>query len=216
MKKGVKNSIFTLMAGLMVSLLSCKEPTTETKGNTDNDHSVIRITNVTNSNIAGIIAVIWSENQYDDWDVIASCMYKDNGFTMQLPKTLAAKYLLDDFFDAETMNNPSAKCAVIEDIIGLDSDGEPIGYFELKNEMVESNATYLYADRDFTVKRNDVYQGSTHEDHNEIDCSFKKGWNIMYEYVTIDTKNSMTIYTWKTTTQKPLEMNFNWYFYSYD
>ena len=69
-----------------------------------------------------------------------------------------------------------------------------IGKFELgSNAWI---AEFMYADRDFTAKGNSKYD-------IEFDCSFKKGWNVMYR------KKDYS----KITTEMPLNEKFKWYFF---
>jgi len=211
--------VFTLIINLVICSMFCKKP--PSSGNKyDNDilnPTVISATNIENGNsdIVSVIAIILNEDKNKDWDIIASGRYENNGFYLKLPSFLSTNYL-DEFFDLETMSDSNAKCAVIDDIIGLDSKGEPIGSFVLGDGSYDGNAKYIYADRNFTSKRNDNYQGNTYKETYESDCNLKKGWNIMYEYAIKSTNETISIYRWITTTQKPSDINFNWRFHSYD
>ena len=87
------------------------------------------------------------------------------------------------------------------------SVGEHIGYFGKMSRDGYDNlrlrwyAEYIYSDRSFTKK------GKTSEAGNPdfgalFDCSFEKGWNIMY----------FSLAERKYTTQKPTDIDFIWYY----
>ena len=80
-------------------------------------------------------------------------------------------------------------------IVTVDSyDGRPVGFFPLSSDGYEWSAEFVYADRDFTEKGKNVYG-------LQMDCSYKKGWNIVYRQDK------------KITTQKPLNEIFRWIFH---
>ena len=58
---------------------------------------------------------------------------------------------------------------------------------------------FTYADRNFTEIGVSKYG-------NEIDCSYKKGWNIVYYFWDSEKQKSIT------QTQKPLNENFKCYY----
>jgi hypothetical protein len=92
-------------------------------------------------------------------------------------------------------------------MFACDDEQNDIGDFWQSDEDRGIEASYLYADRDLTVKGisrwYDDYEGEYYEE--EFNCSFKKGWNIVYFIADND----------KITTQKPSGANLKWYYYEW-
>ena len=162
------------------------------------------------SDIATVAGLV--EGEYDEGE-IASAPYKNNGFELKLPATVANKYLWNINEDGEMDDMISDKNAKVTDlwIEALDSDKDYIGefYYEDEGNDYYAAALYLYADRDFTIK------GSIYEEWDgdyykmEWNCTFKKGWNILYMFED----NGWDEYY---TTTKPSNVNLKWYFYGGD
>jgi hypothetical protein len=77
-------------------------------------------------------------------------------------------------------------------------------FYEYETDTYWAWQMYVYADKKFTVS------GSGTDDEGwtyNINCSFEKGWNIMYS--TDDYDNE----TWGYSTTKPSGISLNWYFY---
>ena len=185
---------------------SCEEEETKKPAVTNN--FVIEATNVLggSSDIATVRAL-----EPISYDEIASAEYKNNGFKMTLPKTMASKYLrygASDYFDAplNLVSDKNAKLATVE-LIAFNSTGDEFGefYWEAETYSYYVSAGYVYADRDFTVK------GTDNSGSYEVkwDCTFKKGWNVLYWYEDSDSGDE------SYTTQKPSGVNLKWYFSSW-
>ena len=172
------------------------------------------VKNVT-SNVKGVFAQLlyktWND-YYNKWSLSGlqylnnEGKYKNGGFEIKFPDTFSNEFL-GPFYpeymlssDGEvTLSDNNAKTGVIylhasTDHYGVVSKNySPVGKFELVgNEWI---VDYMYSDRSFTAKGISKYG-------LEFDCSFNKGWNIMYS------KKDFS----KITTKKPLNENFKWYF----
>ena len=220
----MKKSILFILVVFLVFCSSCRrepQPNDEVENGGLYSNNEIVAQNIENDNdkIDKVIAIILDYyndcNDDYDWYIVASCKYENHGFNMKLPSRLHAKYL-EEYFNEQMMSDPRAKCAMIEYFIALDIDGEDIGEFEFKGDSIDEESMYIYADRNFTLRGHDSYSGSSYEDHYIYDCHFKKGWNLVYQYLTRSRRDSIFIYTQTTTTQKPLDINYKWHFYSYD
>jgi hypothetical protein len=186
-------SLVTAIFMLMVAFSSCK------KDSKYGNPFVIDATDVENGNpnIATVKTVAY-ECDY----VLASGEYQNNGFKLTLPTTVPEKYiynivytLADDF--EGTISDRKATIGSSE-IIACDSDGNDIGWFEMADKENSIRTIYMYVDRNVTIKGFDY--------DTEFDCSFKKGWNILYNVYKEDGERF-------TTTQKPSNANLKWYCY---
>ena len=129
-----------------------------------------------------------------------SSTFKNNGFKIKLCSTVPNQYLDNwdtDFFDEDfaTSSDRSAKMAVIG-VIAYDSKGKEVGEFECYDEPNDCYAFYVYADRKFTVKG----EGTGYS----CDCSFKKGWNVLY-YEDRPKEDVIT-------TKKPSGVTLRWHY----
>jgi len=210
MKKSQINYLALCIALIAVCLMSCKRESSNEGGYSAEIVATIVLDD--SIGITNVIAIVANDYSYEGFDIIARCNFENNGFNLKLPASLAKKYL-DEYFDPKMMSNPNAKCAAIEDIIGLNKKGQMIGSFALEDETGESRAVYYYSDKTFTVKGHDFYFEGNYEEHYVVECEFTKGWNLVYEYSTETTNDSKTIYKWITSTQKPSNINFKWKFY---
>jgi len=132
-----------------------------------------------------------------DYDYEAgTAKYGKNGFKITLTSTVSNKYLteVDDVIDEDVVSDKKAKISYPIWIDAYDEDDECIGEFYCYGD--EWEIWYLYADRSFTAKGN-IYS-------EEYDCSFKKGWNILYYYDNGSVE--------KFSTKKPSGINFKWYY----
>lgn len=195
-----------------------------------NDGSVLNITatNVINSSTrittVKVLAYYDSDSGYGN-DAIAQAPYKNNGFTLELPATVPAKYLELVFEDEDedipgiNISDKNAKILVMEDIAGFDEDENEIGYFYLEEENDDSEyyTSWIYADRDLTIKGESKEIDDDYEDIEKYDLKLKKGWNVMYASYTESYNNSKDkeVYTFSYTSQKPSGVNYSWYFYGY-
>jgi len=134
-----------------------------------------------------------------DWPYLAfSAKFENDGFELNFPATIPSEYLDSA---SNTMINeglPSSDTqakTVSVNIEAHNSSDEIIGAFGFvsDNWAIE----FKYADRDFTEKGTSDYYGV------EYDCSYKKGWNIVYWSLNGQKKH---------TTQKPLNETFKCHF----
>jgi hypothetical protein len=103
-------------------------------------------------------------------------------------------FYLDGF--KGTISDPNAKISICS-IEAFDEDNSKIGELFQQDNDKNVQADYVYSDRDVTIKGVDGDE--------EIDCHFKKGWNIVY--TVCKDKNYPEFYT----TQKPSGINLKWY-----
>ena len=184
--------------------------------------SVLSITatnlNGGSSQIATVKAIAyWGDD--DDEIVVAQAQYKNNGFTLNLPATMAAKYLYLISEDAPagiSISNRNAKGIGFGDIVGYDRYDDEIGYFGL---VADKNDTYsmtlwLYVDVDVTIKGESKYSDTDYEETEKYDWKLTKGWNVVYITYTGSYNSSKGKYVsvYSYTSQKPSGMNFAWYF----
>jgi len=219
----MKKLVFILIALMAIAsvLVSCQDK--------ESGGYVVEAKNVlySNNKIATVEAqsIYFDASEYDYYyETIASCSYEKNGFKIKLPKTLNGKFLEpwdDDGMDYITISDKNAKVGIVE-FYALDKSGEEIGefYFEGKSSSIfsEGEAVYVYADRNFTMKGTD--EGFEEEDefsyswYEECNCTFKKGWNIIYTTYDVDIDSQKV--TILLTTNKPSGMNWVWSFDYWD
>ena len=213
MKKHLNPLMIALMAiAMLASSCGPKEPHTDPpEPPVLFDPSVIIATNVINSdsNIETVKAFVYACGAGScEEEVIATGDYKNDSFTLGLPKTVPDRFLYEEFEDDEwiTVSDPEAKVGETYLYVFSSSDkrmGE-FYYFGVNNR-IWVDAFYIYADRNFTVKGKEEYGRWT----DVYDMSFKKGWNIVYSVEEI------WGYTWTLTTQKPAGLVMDWVFEEY-
>ncbi len=147
-------------------------------------------------------------------EVITTTEFVDNGFTMELPLTVAAEK--HQTITAAVLNlppevtmTPASFEGFLAVFMGYDLDGRKTGTFHLQqpSNIFGTMARYYYSDSDVRINGKAVDQSG-----NEwvYDVSFTKGWNIAYqsqEALSRDT-NLLKI----TMTTKKI-MNTAWYYY---
>jgi len=161
-----------------------------------------------NSKIATVIAFVMGE--YESCEA-ASGQYVNGGFKLNLTKTVSDTYLndLDDVFPLlyyfeGTINDWNAKINVAL-IAAYDKDNRYMGPIFCEESYYSDNHTkYVYVDRDVTIKG----YSYGYSDHYEYDCSFTKGWNMMYI-----SRFASSYYDILYTTKKPSGINYQWYYY---
>jgi len=210
-----KHFNFIMIAVVAVSLLAAKcgtdpdDPPSDGGTTTFDDPSVIIAKDVINSNpdIVSVKAVMYNE-ETDEEKVIATGKYENNGFKITLPKTISNEYLFDAdeaFGDEQgiVISDPNAKIGVAW-VYAFNDKGKEIGDFYCLGITTKYyvDAMYVYADRNFTIKGK-IEEGKYVD---EYDCSFKKGWNILY---AIDGNFE---YFFLLSTQKPADINMEWIF----
>jgi hypothetical protein len=188
-------------------------------GGGEGTSAVIEVTSVIGNtdNIATVKALIIVDEHPDGYWIgynAASAPFKNGGFKLNLSTSaVPAKYLetAESEFCIEgsiIISNKNALVGVLT-IVAYNSAGEEIGEIYIGELYIEDEyywAEYIYADRDFTIKG--VFKGE--EYYDKFDCSFKKGWNIIYG---TSQKNENDEYF--TTTQKPSEAKVKWYYSEY-
>jgi len=163
---------------------------------------VIEATNVIDApnDMASVVAISYGlEGGTLQGITFASAKYENNGFKLTIPATIPNKFLLtyDDelwygIFEKMPCSDKNVKFVYAPFLFGLNHNKEYVRQIYLMDEEQGIMAAYLYADRDFTAKGIVSYDNGGEV---EYDCSFKKGWNIMYY-----TDNLVT-------TQKPANAN---------
>ncbi|MDR0969201.1 MAG: hypothetical protein LBM67_01520 [Lentimicrobiaceae bacterium] len=203
------------------------------KGDDPDSASKITATNVINGStqIETVKALAYWDG--DDWesddygyDTIAQAPYQNNGFVLELPATMGAKYLetleLDDDELLEagiSISNKNVKIFFLEYLIGYNVDDDEIGDFYLGEETENSlhYTFWVYVDGDVTIKGE--YK-DIHDDYGVIekcDLTLKKGWNIVYGSETENYDNSTGGYVdlYTISNKKPSGVNYAWNFYGY-
>ena len=207
-------------------------------GNNGGNASKVTVTDVINgsSKIANVKVQIYWHDANDEYQgyVIAQMPYKENGFTLDLPATIADKYLdiiAEDAPSGITISDKSVKWATDIDIEAFDKNDHYIGDFYMTNSDQSVFAMWFYVDKNVTIKGETEFReydrrdGEYYDDEeydNEVhigkyNIDLKKGWNIVYVSETKSHNNSTgkDVYTSNMTTQKPSGANLSWYFFDY-
>ena len=207
MKKTFLNFGLFLALGLTTVVFNSCDKDDDNDGDTNGGNaSKITATNVFNgsTNIKTVKALIYWESGQNDYgtDAITQAPYLNNGFTLELPTTLEAKYL--ETFDADDLegiavSDKNFKSYFLEDLRGYNEDDDEIGYFYLEEENGDNDyyTSWIYSDRDVTIKGED--------DGEKYNVTLKKGWNVVYDSYTDDSHSF--------TSQKPSGVNYTWNFY---
>lgn len=201
--------------------ISCDKD--DDSGVDNSNPSKITASNVVSSSskIATVVAELpWKTGTYDyGWSAIADAPYKNNGFTMKLPETLAAKYLfsISDNIPSEiTISDKTAKTAELSSFKVLDNNDNEIGeiiYASMDNESNGVLVSWVYVDKDVTIngQYNEI-DGDDEDIRIYNNCTLKKGWNIAYQRITRTYKSAGRIKTHTHSIQKPSGANLKWYF----
>lgn len=206
MKKTFLNFGLFLALGLTTAVFySCNKDDDNDGGTNGGSVSRITATNVINGStqIKTVKALAYWEREYDDGnDAIAQAPFTNNGFTLELPATVGAKYLFLISEEAPrgiNISDENAKGLFLEDIRGYDGDDDEIGDFYLEEENGDNEyyTSWFYSDRDVTIKGED--------DGEKYNVTLKKGWNVVYD--------SYTDHSYSLTSQKPSGVNYTWNFY---
>lgn len=212
------------LALVMTSTLfnSCKKDDKISEAISSANASNITATNIINSSndtIVKVKAVVFDE--YDNESVFGEGAYKNNSFTLQLSSTIANNYLrnivfLIDGVEGVTVSDSNCMFNDWIAIFGYNDADVLTGSFyyeseETINQIYDwAGAGWLYVDRDVTVKGEDVNQGVV------VDLTLKKGWNNVYNRLTVKNENGVEVYTVLLTSKKPSGVNFQWEYYSYN
>jgi hypothetical protein len=212
MKKSFLKFGLLLALGLAtVTFYSCvKYDDKDDNGNGKGDGFEIIATDIENSSsqIATVKAFLdWKEKLGNGAyrpheDMIAQAKYQNNGFVLELPKTLADKYLEPYFYDEDEEEEIEDILEEFEDVMGdyylsdihvktsdyfsidaYDKNDIKIGYFWLEaldedyDYYSEHGTTWMYFDRDFIFKGEGMIIFRDEED-GEIE---EEEWVIIYD-----------------------------------
>ena len=203
-------NVTTAVVALVMVFAACDDKKNNGSNNGGINSLVIDAKNVIDgsSDITTVKAIIYGE---DDDYIVASGEYKNNGFKLDLSKAVPDKYLecVGDIPASIVVSDKNAKVTNLE-IHAYNSSGDEIGtfYFEDVNEI---EATYIYADRNFTIKGEYTENYEDYTYTMKFDCSFKKGWNLIYSKSDVNASG----YTSTMLTQKPAGINYRWVYYEY-
>ena len=216
MKKRFLNFGLLLALGLTTALFNSCGRDDDNNGDTIDNASKITATNVNNGStqIKTVKAIVFWEsgNNYES-EAIAQAPYLNNGFTLELPATLQDKYLetIDtDDLEGIFVSDKNFKSCFLEDLRGYNGDDNVIGYFYLEedNENWEHYTSWIYVDRNVTIKGEVVDD----EEQGNFDLTLKKGWNIVYESY-IEMENGIVMDSFTISSKKPSGVYFTWNFY---
>jgi len=181
MKRTVLYAVTAVTAMTMV-FAACKDK------NSNNNSIEVEAKNVIDGNgyIVKVKAYVLNSDEY----LLTSTDYVNNGFKMTLPE-VPSECLISAtlMFPKILVRDKNAKVLDV-DFFAYDNEDWNVGDFYLEDPITDYEACYYYADRNFTVKGN--------AKGRKYDCTFKKGWNIVYERDVI------------STTKKPSGANFVW------
>ncbi|MDR2843609.1 MAG: hypothetical protein LBV57_03060, partial [Candidatus Symbiothrix sp.] len=167
-------------------------------------------------------AFIWQYDEATDTESsfeVASGVYKNGGFTLNLPATLPAQYL-QQLWDGDVpaginisaSNVKGAGVGDIEAYKGLDEVGD--FWFGIDSPDIEIIAEFLYVDKDVTIigshtgKDDWDREWTITETYN---VSLKKGWNKVYvKYIESETNKTVTT---EVTNTEP--SGLQWHFENY-
>ena len=222
MKKTFLNFGLFLALGLTTAVFnSCEKDDDNDGGTNGGNASKITATNVINGStqIKTVKALVYWESgdEYGN-DAIAQGPYLNNGFTLELPTTLGAKYLetIDaDDLEGIAVSDKNFKSCFLEDLRGYNEDDDEIGDFYLKEENDDSEyyTAWIYVDRDVTIKgeTKEIYYDEEYIEN--FDLTLKKGWNVVYESDTESYENGRDVYSSTISSKKPSGVTYTWNFY---
>ena len=225
MKKTFLNFGLFLALGLTTAVFnSCDKDDDNDGGTNGGNASKITATNVINGStkIKTVKALAYWESGDSDYgsDAIAQAPYQNNGFTLELPATVGAKYLetIDaDDLEGISVSDKNFKSCFLDDLRGYNGDDDEIGYFYLEEENDDSEqyTSWIYVDRDVTIKgeSKEIDEEYDQEYIEKYDLTLKKGWNLVYDSYTESYKNGRDVYSSTMSSKKPSGVNYTWNFY---
>ena len=216
MKKRNYNLIAGLFVALAVFFTSCEGDDNASGDNAliiSDDASIIKVTGI--QEFTTVRAEIGYE--YDDkvyCDIIAEAPYKNNGFTLELPRTLPAKYLkvfnnefISDFYDTSTvtLSDNNANFCFSLSIRPYDN---AVLFLASWNEHEEHyvDVEWIYADRDVSINGECRDRDEDSPIPLKMNMNLKKGWNVVYITQTYSDNYSISY-----TDKKPSGVTFRWY-----
>ena len=155
----------------------------------------------------------------DDEKVLVSTEYQDNSFKLELPRAVDDKYLhlfldyrvtfdLFEDFDENWVSDKNAEIAFVS-VSAWDEDQNFIGnFYHVSGDYFDHSFAreyFIYADRNFTVKGEKIDKWGT---LFKYDCSFSKGWNLLYIYSESEIVTTYCLLT----TEKPLGGSWDWFY----
>lgn len=205
----MKKHFIYLTAILAISMIfaACKKNDSGDNTNNNTAQFIIEATNVLDA--ISDIATAKAHFTYsdEDFDVLATAKYENGKFQLTLPNTMESRYLhyaadSHNFYE-EWVSDIEAKTTLIGmlGIYAYDKMGDVIGIFYCagENSSTSCHAYYVYADRKFTITGTEGYE--------IVNCTFNKGWNIVYCCCINDDDELST-----TTTQKPAGITMKWHY----
>jgi len=153
----------------------------------------VKVTNLKNEHIAFAKFYVTYYNNGEWPHLEFSTNYGNDGFELDFPATIPDEYLQSASNNGVPLSDIQAKIVSVH-IDAHNVADENIGGFSFRSD--KWGIEFKYADRDFIEKGISEYGV-------EFDCSYKKGWNVVY--CTSDGGV-------KRTTQKPLNEEFKCYF----
>ena len=170
------------LVAISIAFVACK------KENKDDSGYVIEVKNVQNTSdgINYVEAQLTSK-------VLDDSKYANGAFKLNLPETVSNDLLKSGSSDG---------LFGWIDIVALNKQKKTMGEFSYQDGNKNVRAHYAYANNDFKFEYTNE-QGTAPQIWN---CSFVKGWNVIYAE---ETENEMRI-----STTKPSGINLKWYFFS--
>jgi len=190
-----RSCIFKFFAAIIAASIvfsGCDKDKDDDSGGNTASQIIAKVENASKySDVIKVKLTAWDYTAGKD-DVLVTVDFKNGGFTLDLPETLAAKYLAsfeatfyrdEDEVNQLNISNKNAKMTLAE-IEGFDADDESVTYFVYGKEDNNSStvAYYIYSDSDVdisgTIKTtDDEYDW---EDNENYSLNLKKGWNVIY------------------------------------
>jgi len=214
--KGIFVFFTLLTAAMMMFFIACDNNELDSKNDsnleiiedpTSESPFVIKVNNVENGT-NNIVLVKSSGIAYcstdNEWHYLEfSTEYKNGGFVLNFPVTIPDEYLQFAYerviMDGGVIvSDTQAKITPVM-LLALNSNEAFMGRFSFKSD--NWSIGFIYADRSFTEKGISKYAV-------EFDCSYKKGWNIVYTSKDGEIADAGST----CTTQKPINEYFKCYF----
>jgi hypothetical protein len=226
--KSILRNVVAIAISLAVTttFISCGDD--DDNGNGNGNAATITATTVTGNTaqIATVKAEIWWWDEQNDYSlVIAEAPFRNNGFALQLPETVPNNFLFlfnNEFEDSDiTVNPANARGTALERLEAFNAAGNEIGWlyyadfdwYSENHPNVRNSAFWLFVDRDVTItgeESSDEWEGNIWIESWNL--NLRRGWNIVYERLTITTAGNTTTYTNTFTSQRPSGVNFSWRF----
>jgi len=200
--------MLALMA-ISMAFVACNKESNDDSGYVIDAKNVVGMTDNIATVNAGCMYNITAPYEYEV-GVIATAEFKDQGFELLLPKIFENKYLIKPPVEESiVVSDPNAKISSGILLSAYNMGGAEIGNFFLsgKNNNATVTVSYIYADRNFSMKGN----SDNSQSKVEINCSLKRGWNMMYAIVIVNEDNG--IVNALITTKEPTNVILSWQYY---